>query len=117
VIADQCASDRHRKMNCLEADLPWDLWDETCKRRFPKPKDIFEQIFGIEYSRRINEERRLAVLVNRGQYPKGCELCGEPAGAEMGEFYDPTRDDGRGDYPGHVLAHAQCGLDRELEMA
>ena len=46
---------------------------------------------------------------NRREFPDGCELCGEPAGAEMGEF---VKEDGS-----HVLAHAQCGIDAGLEMA
>jgi hypothetical protein len=61
----------------------------------------------------IEEARRW----NREQHPDGCELCGEPAGAEMGEFYDPRRDDGGDGYPGHVIAHAQCGIDAGLALA
>jgi hypothetical protein len=47
---------------------------------------------------------------NRRLYPKGCGLCGERAGAEMGEFWQPDKNRG-------VIAHAQCGLDAGLEMA
>jgi hypothetical protein len=53
----------------------------------------------------IKEARRR----NREEHPNGCGLCGEPAGAEMGEF---AKEDG-----GHVIAHAQCGIDAGLGMA
>lgn len=39
-----------------------------------------------------------------------CELCGEPADDEMGEFWDE-------DTETSVYAHAQCGLDAELSLA
>jgi hypothetical protein len=116
-VSEQCGSDRHRKLHCKEAGLPWDLWDEACKRRFRKPTDIFDQMFGEGYSQSIEEDHQRAIRIMREEYPDGCELCGEKAGAEMGEFYDPKRDDGQGNYPGHVLAHAQCGLDAGLEQA
>jgi hypothetical protein len=117
MIADQCGSDRHRKLNCPEADLPWDEWDETCKRRFRKPTDVYERLFGVRAARETKEVHRLAVRDNREQWPEGCQLCVEPAGAEMGEFYDPKRDDGKRPFSGHVIAHAQCGIDAGLEMA
>ena len=40
----------------------------------------------------------------------GCDLCGESADEEMGEFYGPAVD-------GVVVAHATCGLDAGLEIA
>lgn len=39
-----------------------------------------------------------------------CELCGEAADAEMGEFWDAGKDKS-------VVAHAQCGLDAGLPLA
>lgn len=39
-----------------------------------------------------------------------CDICGEPADAEMGEFWDHNKDTS-------VVAHAQCGLDAGLELA
>lgn len=44
-----------------------------------------------------------------------CQLCGEPADDEMGEFALPI---GQTDPNGcvTVVAHAQCGLDRGLEI-
>lgn len=39
-----------------------------------------------------------------------CEICGEPADDEMGEFWDYKKQDS-------VYAHAQCGLDANLPMA
>lgn len=57
---------------------------------------------------------------NRGR----CDLCGEvydhlgePSIAEVGEFVDTRGDDTESPYPNHVIAHAQCGVDRELELA
>ena len=47
---------------------------------------------------------------NRRQWPNGCELCGEPADDEMGEFWQPEQKNS-------VIAHAQCGIDARLEMA
>lgn len=51
-----------------------------------------------------------------------CGCCGEPFKVdrqgmyleEVGEFWDDDGDDGTG---ASVLAHAQCGLDAELELA
>lgn len=45
-----------------------------------------------------------------------CQICGEPADGEMGEFGLP---DGQTDPDGavSVVAHAQCGLDAGLEIA
>lgn len=49
-----------------------------------------------------------------------CQLCGEPADDEMGEFSLPVNpfdhDYLTKDYP-TVVAHGQCGLDHGLEMA
>lgn len=39
-----------------------------------------------------------------------CELCGEDADAEMGIFWDRTKNEG-------VYAHAQCGIDADLPLA
>lgn len=47
---------------------------------------------------------------NRRQWPNGCELCGEPADDEMGEFWQPEQENS-------VIAHAQCGIDAGLEIA
>jgi hypothetical protein len=55
-----------------------------------------------------------AQAMYRKQFPDGCGLCGEPADAEMGEFWDPERNGGQG---GGVIAHGQCGLDAGMEMA
>lgn len=48
-----------------------------------------------------------------------CQICGEPADDEMGEFWvepDPaTPPPGSDGYS--VIAHAQCGLDHGLETA
>ena len=50
--------------------------------------------------------------------PVECGLCGEEIGTDeyghytedAGEFWDESKDDS-------VLAHAQCGLDAEMELA
>lgn len=39
-----------------------------------------------------------------------CQLCGEPIDDEMGEFWDPAKEES-------VIAHGQCGIDAGLEMA
>ena len=47
-----------------------------------------------------------------------CEICQEPLKVdkyemyleEVGEFWDPTKNES-------LLAHAQCGIDAELELA
>lgn len=53
--------------------------------------------------------------------PQPCDICGEeidwlsplPSKCEAGEFYDPNLPiDAK-----HVVAHAQCGIDRGLELA
>jgi len=129
-VEHQCSSGAHRKLHCKEADLPWDEWCANCKRRFPKPKDAMALLFGERYALSIEESHRLAVRSNREDYPEGCGLCGEQAGAEMGEFWLPEEkhasvlhyhrkendeEDGRTEHS--VIAHAQCGIDAELEMA
>lgn len=45
-----------------------------------------------------------------------CQICGEPADGEMGEFGTPI---GTTTPEGSVslVAHAQCGLDAGLEIA
>jgi hypothetical protein len=56
---------------------------------------------------------------------RACELCGElidwssplPSKSEAGEFYDPSIDKGDSPMQGHVIAHAQCGIDAGLDMA
>jgi hypothetical protein len=57
-----------------------------------------------------NHLRTQAAAMYREQFPAGCELCGEPADAEMGEFWDEAKDRG-------VIAHTQCGIDAELPLA
>jgi hypothetical protein len=37
-----------------------------------------------------------AAKENRELFPEGCGLCGEPADAEMGEFWDPAGNGGQG---------------------
>lgn len=73
--------------------------------------------------------RVTAAKQNREQFPNGCQLCGEQAGAEMGEFWldeekhEVTVHYHRDDDPEttlvehSVIAHAQCGIDAGLEMA
>lgn len=39
-----------------------------------------------------------------------CQICGEPRDDEMGEFWDDRTDDS-------FVAHAQCGLDYDFELA
>jgi hypothetical protein len=39
-----------------------------------------------------------------------CQICGEPADDEMGEFILP-------DDRGSIYAHGQCGLDHHLKLA
>lgn len=64
-----------------------------------------------------------------------CQICGEPADGEMGEFGLPTGQPAKGqalndptvtccgrdaadcDCPVSVVAHGQCGLDHGLEIA
>jgi len=46
----------------------------------------------------------------RQEFPDGCELCGESADAEMGEFWDKGLERG-------IIAHAQCGIDAQMELA
>lgn len=41
-----------------------------------------------------------------------CEICGEPEGPEMGEFYDPAHPE-----VDSLVAHAHCGLARGLDIA
>lgn len=50
-----------------------------------------------------------------------CELCGEPfklpeENEQVGEFYDPAKA-AIGGATGHVIAHAQCGIDAGLDLA
>jgi hypothetical protein len=66
---------------------------------------------------------------NRRLFPSGCGLCGEPADAEMGEFWldtdkhaatahTHTKNDPEDTQVEHsVIAHAQCGIDAGLEIA
>jgi hypothetical protein len=42
--------------------------------------------------------------------PSCCQLCGEMADAEMGEFWDKSKEES-------VTAHAQCGIDAGLDLA
>lgn len=47
-----------------------------------------------------------------------CQICGEPADDEMGEFSLPQPDPNGGtEDQRSVIAHAQCGLDHNLEIA
>jgi hypothetical protein len=56
-----------------------------------------------------------------------CELCGEtydqadprPSRSEVAEFFDHERQhaDPSKPFAGHVIAHAQCGIDAGLELA
>ena len=128
-VSEQCGSGKHRQLHCKEAGLPWDEWDEACKRRFRKPTDTMELLFGEAAARDAMYYHRLAVKTNREDYPQGCQLCGEQAGAEMGEFWLPKerhadvahyhreedKEDTREEHS--VIVHAQCGLDHKLEMA
>lgn len=128
-VERQCSSGAHRQLHCKEADLPWDLWCANCKRRFIKPQKVDALIFGERYVQTIEENHRLAVRMMREEYPNGCGLCGERAGAEMGEFWldeeqharikhthiSGDEEDSRSEHS--VIAHAQCGIDAELEMA
>lgn len=43
-----------------------------------------------------------------------CQYCGEPRDDEMGEFWDETLNDGKGD---SVVLHAQCGIGLGLGIA
>lgn len=54
--------------------------------------------------------------VNEDGETEECQICGEPADGEMGEFALPkgkTAPDGTVS----VVAHGQCGLDHGLEIA
>jgi hypothetical protein len=47
-----------------------------------------------------------------------CDICGEPLGgpnAEVAEMFDPECTDMN--VSNHVICHAQCGIDRGLEVA
>ncbi len=50
-----------------------------------------------------------------------CEICGElftgSVHEEIGEFYDPAIEEGLESAFAHVIAHAQCGRDQNLELA
>ena len=127
-VERQCSSGAHRKLHCKEAGLPWDLWCANCQRRFRKPADLLDQMFGEGYAQSIDEAHQRAVRMNREDHPHGCQLCGEQAGAEMGEFWLPKerhdevkhyhRGDDEDTREEHsIITHAQCGLDHELEMA
>lgn len=58
----------------------------------------------------------LPYRANEDGETKECQLCGEPADGEMGEFGLP---EGQTDPDGtvSVVAHAQCGLDAGLETS
>lgn len=58
--------------------------------------------------------RRQAAAMNRELMPDGCGFCGEPADAEMGEWWDPAAKGGQGD---SIIGHAQCGEDSGLDRA
>lgn len=45
-----------------------------------------------------------------------CQICGEPADDEMGEFCLPEGMTDPGGSP-TIVAHGQCGLDFNLEIA
>lgn len=45
-----------------------------------------------------------------------CQICGEPADDEMGEFGLPDEIRQPGD-PLSIVVHGQCGLDHGLEIA
>jgi hypothetical protein len=57
-----------------------------------------------------NVQHLNAQAMYREQFPDGCEFCGEPADAEMGEWWDEAA--GRS-----KVGHSQCGLDSGLPMA
>jgi hypothetical protein len=54
------------------------------------------------------QARAHVAAMNQEAFPDGCELCGEPADAEMAEFWNGERG---------VVAHAQCGIDAGMELA
>jgi hypothetical protein len=78
--------------------------------------DDFEQylahLFGTtpEQEHAVHRQRQAEAARMREQFPNGCGLCGEPADAEMGEFWQPEQNTS-------VVAHAQCGIDAGLEIA
>jgi hypothetical protein len=109
-VLSACLSTAHNKINCQEAGLLPDDWCVMCERRFggsvcsgDPDGDTLEESQWLRF-------RDATAAHNREQFPDGCVLCGEPADAEMGEF---AREDGNGS----VVAHAQCGIDRGLELA
>lgn len=58
-----------------------------------------------------------ALLVDeRTDDVSNCQICGEPADGEMGEFGLPDKIRKPGD-PVSLVAHGQCGLDHGLEIA
>jgi len=66
------------------------------------------------------EEEELAMLAqgepditctgDPAEEPDGCAFCGEPADAEMGEWWDEATNASK-------VGHAQCGIDSGLPMA
>lgn len=49
---------------------------------------------------------------------KECQICGEPADDEMGEFTLPEAHPNGGTSDNRsVVAHGQCGIDHGLELA
>ena len=51
-----------------------------------------------------------AAAMYQEQFPDGCAFCGEPADAEMGEWWDEVTGTSK-------VGHAQCGIDSGLPMA
>jgi hypothetical protein len=45
-----------------------------------------------------------------------CQICGEDADAEMGEFWIPEEIRKPGGEPS-IIAHGQCGIDHNLPLA
>jgi hypothetical protein len=62
------------------------------------------------WERQASNARTRMARENRRLFPGGCGLCGEPADAEMGEFWNEAEQHG-------VVAHAQCGIDAGMELA
>lgn len=72
---------------------------------WPIPDGAIAVLLGHEPDR----PQMLATRPEPESDPELCEACGEPADNEMAEFVD---DEGK-----HLYCHAQCGLDREWELA
>jgi hypothetical protein len=63
-----------------------------------------------DYDDAYAKPRDFAIEMNDGTILLDCQICGEPADEEMGEFWDHNSNDS-------VIAHGQCGLDAGFEMA